>query len=440
MWQEPSKQARNRAAPSKPRKPKVSTRMHRPTRSARCLRSSCQYMRSCSRAFLLIYSACCCSSSGGQHLASGAFLPHHTCTTTAYTSIPGAGRVWSPSPSGPATSIRKTDLRLEANKSRGGRQKGRGGRGRRQQQQDEGESATASPSTGSMSAPVAAVPPPKSYRQTSLRIRPLHIGKSPTSSRSHIDIATYDIDDADWWEAKTLLQEAEEESGSGTTNDASENPFGTRAWPPSLVVAQLLVGLPLSEVAGRTIVELGCGTGLVSITAASLGAHAVATDISPLVLQLTRQGWENTRTRLQKAGTEVEAGTLSTSIFDVTSSDPLPIDRQMEEQQQQQPIVIATSVLYEADLAGSMANRVAEAAALGAWVIVGDCDSGQREGGRQRFEMELARRLNMREGGGDEERQIRWDPAVAKCPELGWKEKHVRLLHLNSPDGFQHGP
>lgn len=413
--------------------------MHRPTRSARCLRSSCQYMRSCSRAFFLIYSACCCSSSGGQHLASGAVLPHHTCTTTAYTSIPGAGRVWSPSPCGPATGIRKTDLRLEAKKSRGGgRQKGRGRRGRQQQQEeDEGESATARTSTGTTSASVAAVPPPKSYRQTLLRIRPLHIGKSPTSSRSHIDIATYHIDDADWWEAKTLLQEAEEESGDGTTNNASENPFGTRAWPPSLVVAQLLVGLPLSEVAGRTIVELGCGTGLVSITAASLGAHAVATDISPLVLQLTRRGWENTRTRLQKAGTQVEAGTLSTSIFDVTSSDPLPIDRQMEEkQQQQQPIVIATSVLYEADLAGSMANRVAEAAALGAWVIVGDCDSGQREGGRQRFEMDLARRLNMREGGGDEERQIRWDPAVAKCPELGWKEKHVRLLHLNSPDGF----
>ena len=403
--------------------------MHRPTRSARCLQPSCRYTYSSSRAFLFIYTACCCSSSGGQHLASGAFLPQHTCTTTAYTSTSGAGR-WSPSPLRPATgtSISKTDLRLEAKKSRGGgRQKGRGRRGRRQQQEDEGESATASTSTGSTSASVAAVPPPKSYRQTSLRIRPLHIGNSPTSSsRSHIDIATYDIDDADWWEAKTLLQEAEEESG--------ENPFGTRAWPPSLVVAQLLVGLPSSDVAGRTIVELGCGTGLVSITAAGLGANAVATDVSPLVLQLTRRGWEDTRTRLQKAGTEVEAGTLSTSIFDVTSSDPLPIDRQME--QHQQPIVIATSVLYEADLAGSMANRVAEAAALGAWVIVGDCDSGQREGGRQRFEMELAQRLNMREGGGDEERQIRWDPAVAKCPELGWKEKHVRLLHLNSPDGF----
>ena len=135
----PSKQARNR-----------NTRMQPPTRSARCLQPSCRYTYSSSRAFLLIYTACCCSSSGGQHLASGAFLPQHTCTTTAYTNIPGAGRVWSPSPSGPATtSIRKTDLRLEAKKSRGGgRQKGRGRRGRRQQQ-NEGESATASTSTGS---------------------------------------------------------------------------------------------------------------------------------------------------------------------------------------------------------------------------------------------------------------------------------------------------
>jgi len=114
-------------------------------------------------------------------------------------------------------------------------------------------------------------------------------------------------------------------------------------------------------------------------------------------------------------------------------------EEEKEEQQrrrQQQPIVIATSMFYDADLAGSMANRVAEAAALGAWVIVGDCDAGQREGGRQLFEMELARRLKLIMGGngGDEVRKIRWNPAVARCPELGWREKHVRLLHLNSPN------
>ena len=317
-----------------------------------------------------------------------------------------------------------------------------------------------------VSRSVPAVPPPKSYRRTTLRIRPLHAVASPqaaqssSSSRPHIDIAMFDIDDADWWEAKTLLQEAGERRRGGggdiTNSQASDNPFGTRAWPPSLVVAQLLAGLPPSNIIGRPIVELGCGTGLVSLTAAGLGANAIATDISPLVLQLTRRGWKETITGLQKAerrSDDAEVGTLSTSIFDVTSSDPLPIDRyrgpleqattiageddQLQEQNEQQPIVIATSVLYEADLAEAM---VAEAAAMGAWVIVGDCDSGQREGGRERFELELEKRLKSirAERGGDDyvQKKIHWNQAVAKCPELGWREKNVRLLHLNSPDGF----
>ena len=316
-----------------------------------------------------------------------------------------------------------------------------------------------------MSRSVPVVPPPKSYRRSTLRIRPL-LDEASSSSRSHIDIAMFDIDDADWWEAKTLRQEAEERhrggggggDGAGANNEASDNPFGTRAWPPSLVVAQLLAGLPSSDIVGRPIVEIGCGTGIVSITAAGLGANVIATDISPLVLQLTRRGWDETKKGLQKAETDAEAGTLSTSIFDVTSSDPLPIDRygsplepaisiageEVEEGQHQnelQPIVIATSVLYEADLAEAMAKRVAEAADMGAWVIIGDCDSGQREGGRERFELGLEKRLEMigaekTVGRDNVQKKMRWNPAVARCPDLGWREKNVRLMHLNSPDNF----
>lgn len=359
------------------------------------------------------------------------------------------------------------EVPLQAKKSRGGRRQksSRGGRGRRQKdQQVEENDATNNNIISGVPRSVPAVPPPKSYRRSTLRIRPLQTLASPqapaSSSRPHIDIAMFDIDDADWWEAKTLLQEAGERrrgGGDATKNHASDNPFGTRAWPPSLVVAQLLAGLPSSDIVGRPIVEIGCGTGLVSITAGGLGANAIATDISPLVLQLTRRGWKETLAGLQMARSDdAEVGTLSTSIFDVTSSDPLPIDRyrgpleqttsmagdtdQLQEQNEQQPIVIATSVLYEADLAEAMANRVAEAAAMGAWVIVGDCDSGQREGGREIFEMKLEKRLKLiraeNGGDGDVQRKICWNPAVARCPELGWREKNVRLLHLNSPDGF----
>ena len=38
---------------------------------------------------------------------------------------------------------------------------------------------------------------------------------------------------------------------------------------------------------GLTTLELGCGTGLSSLAAAARGASSVATDISPLSLQLT---------------------------------------------------------------------------------------------------------------------------------------------------------
>ena len=394
--------------------------------------------------------------------AAAAFLPHHP---SACTLPSNSGYV----PGGIHNRNHRllVEVRLQAKKSRGGRRQksSRGGRGRRQKDQQVEEDATNNININGVSRSVPAVPPPKSYRRTTLRIRPLQTLASSSSSRPHIDIAMFDIDDADWWEAKTLLQEAgERQRGAGgdiTSSQASDNPFGTRAWPPSLVVAQLLAGLPPSDINGRPIVELGCGTGLVSITAAGLGANAIATDISPLVLQLTRRGWKETMTGLQKAGrrsNDAEVGTLSTSIFDVTSSDPLPIDRyrgpleqattiagkkdQLQEQNEQQPIVIATSVLYEADLAEAMANRVAEAAAMGAWVIVGDCDSGQREGGRERFELELEKKLKLlrAEKGGENDIQkkirVNWNPAVARCPELGWREKNVRLLHLNSPDGF----
>ena len=251
--------------------------------------------------------------------AAAAFLPHHP---SACTLPSNSGYV----PGGIHNRNHRllVEVRLQAKKSRGGRRQksSRGGRGRRQKdQQVEEDDATNTININGVSRSVPAVPPPKSYRRSTLRIRPLQTLAPPqapaSSSRLHIDIAMFDIDDADWWEAKTLLQEAgERQRGAGgdiTSSQASDNPFGTRAWPPSLVVAQLLAGLQPSDINRRPIVELGCGTGLVSLTAAGLGANAIATDISPLVLELTRRGWKETMTGLQKAGrrsNDAEVGTL----------------------------------------------------------------------------------------------------------------------------------
>lgn len=68
---------------------------------------------------------------------------------------------------------------------------------------------------------------------------------------------------------------------------ASEPSFdhGGLLWPGAVLLAQLLASGPTLE--GLTTLELGCGTGLSSLAAALRGASSVATDISPLSLQLT---------------------------------------------------------------------------------------------------------------------------------------------------------
>lgn len=112
--------------------------------------------------------------------------------------------------------------------------------------------------------------------------------------------------------------------------------------------------------------------------------------------------------------------TLVTRIFDVTSSEPLPI--------QSDAIVVATTMLYDASLAKALARRVAEAFQKGAWIIMGDDDTGSIA--RQQFEAELKKLL-----GASTQSDCHWEETTVKCPELGWTQKHVRILQLNSPVG-----
>ena len=60
---------------------------------------------------------------------------------------------------------------------------------------------------------------------------------------------------------------------------------GALLWPGAVLLAQLLAEGPQLE--GLTTLELGCGTGLCSLAAAARGASSIATDVSPLSLQLT---------------------------------------------------------------------------------------------------------------------------------------------------------
>ncbi len=74
---------------------------------------------------------------------------------------------------------------------------------------------------------------------------------------------------SDW----RTLREHERAAGRPT-------PYWAVAWPSGLALARAVVRRA-SEVAGRRVLELGCGVGLPSVAAARAGAEVLATDGSP---------------------------------------------------------------------------------------------------------------------------------------------------------------
>lgn len=87
-------------------------------------------------------------------------------------------------------------------------------------------------------------------------------------------------------------------TGAGST--------GTVVWNSSLLLARLLERLAAANtdsdgfhLAGKTVLELGCGTGLGALTAAALGARSViATDGNPSVVQLAESNLARNRSKL----------------------------------------------------------------------------------------------------------------------------------------------
>jgi len=57
-------------------------------------------------------------------------------------------------------------------------------------------------------------------------------------------------------------------------------PIGATVWSSSLALAAALAADP-QLVAGKRVLELGCGSGLCGVVAARLGAHVTATDLHP---------------------------------------------------------------------------------------------------------------------------------------------------------------
>lgn len=70
--------------------------------------------------------------------------------------------------------------------------------------------------------------------------------------------------------------------GEGTT----PRPYGSVLWPSAIALAHELA---TREVAGQRVLELGAGTGLPGIVAASRGARVVQTDRQKLAMHVCRQ-------------------------------------------------------------------------------------------------------------------------------------------------------
>ena len=71
-------------------------------------------------------------------------------------------------------------------------------------------------------------------------------------------------------------------------------PYGVALWPAALAMAHE-IATRADEFRGRTVLELGAGTGLPGIVAAALGASVVQTDRSELITHVCRMNGERNR-------------------------------------------------------------------------------------------------------------------------------------------------
>lgn len=76
--------------------------------------------------------------------------------------------------------------------------------------------------------------------------------------------------------------------------DADRLPYGVMLWPASIALAHELAARA-DELPDKRVLELGAGTGVPGLVAASLGAHVLQTDRSDVALHLSAMNAERNR-------------------------------------------------------------------------------------------------------------------------------------------------
>jgi predicted nicotinamide N-methyase len=148
-------------------------------------------------------------------------------------------------------------------------------------------------------------------------------------------------------DAIVLRARMEAQVGSGLT------PFWANAWAGGQALARYVLDHP-RVVAGRRVLDVGCGSGLVAIAAAKAGAARVtANDIDPYAL-----GAVALNARANGVSVVVDEGDL----LDGDGGDA--------------EVILAGDAFYAPELAGRMLGFLRRAAARGARILVGDPDRG----------------------------------------------------------------
>ncbi|CAE7030699.1 Etfbkmt [Symbiodinium sp. CCMP2592] len=172
-----------------------------------------------------------------------------------------------------------------------------------------------------------------------------------------------------------LLEAADSQQATRSFKELGhDDPFGSKAWPSAYLVADRLLS---EDLQGRSVLELGCGTGFVAIAALLGGARSVlATDRAKLNVDSAQRS------------AHLNGLDLQGQVFDVTSSESLPCRGGKAFD-----YVVFADVLYWPAEASAFGRRAAEAFAQGSTVIM--ADPGRR---REQFLGELRSELALRLG------------------------------------------
>jgi len=146
-----------------------------------------------------------------------------------------------------------------------------------------------------------------------------------------------------------LWEAMEDERGAELADGLAQPPFWAAAWPGGQVLARYVLDEPV-VVAGRRVLDLGSGSGLVAIAAALAGAaEVVASEIDP---------FGTTAIAVNAEGNAVPAITV---VGDVLGGPVPAVD-----------VVLAGDVCYDREMTERVLPFLDRARASGAEVLIGD--------------------------------------------------------------------